>query len=59
MDAHQFQEEVRKLDDKRKDTMRQVVEALRGDALNAVMEVGYQNLMGPDGPKKLVDTMAG
>ena len=50
MDAHKFQEEVRKLDDKRKDTMRQVVESLRGDALNVVMEVGYQNLMGPDGP---------
>ena len=52
-----YEEEVPKLDDKRNDTERQVVEALCCDALNVVMENSIKNRVGFEGPQKLVDAM--
>ena len=42
---------------KRREVMRQVVENLRGDALNVAMEIGITRLYGDDGPKLLQEAM--
>ena len=42
---------------KRREVMRQIVENLRGDALNVAMEIGIESLYAEDGPQLLQDAM--
>ena len=50
-------EEIRFLEEKRKDVMRQVIENLRGDALGVAMDVGIDDLLDDGGAKALEDAM--
>ena len=42
---------------KRREVMRQIVENLRGDALNVAMEIGIESLYAEDGPQLLQDAI--
>ena len=49
--------EEKQVADKRKKIMKQVVENLRGDALNVAIDVGIQKLIVPDGGEQLNKAM--
>ena len=50
-------DEVDKVAEKHREVMRQIVENLRGDALNLAMEIGINELYGADGPRLLQEAM--
>ena len=50
-------EDAEKVVEKRKDVMRQIVENLRGEALNVAMYIGIEELYGENDAEKLMEQM--